>query len=158
MIRTTLAIVLAFAFAANAETPDEQRYREAVERLNAKAATQPGELERLRKENSELRAKVAVLEKRLKELEAKAKPLPHRPGKPNGAEQVKIGMTLEEVQKIMRTDGKPIRITAEGETRTFHERWENHSVRDTTINFVNGKVVEIWPGDWERSPFAPKGS
>ena len=66
-------VVMGLQAADNATTFDPQKVREAQERMAVKAATQPSEAEKLKKENAELKALVALLRRRIGKLEAESR-------------------------------------------------------------------------------------
>lgn len=73
-MRTTLILFMALCGAAMASEPstfDADKVRQAQERLTAKAASQPSELDQIKKENAELKNLVASLRARVLELSEK---------------------------------------------------------------------------------------
>lgn len=122
---------------------DPETYNAAVERLKAKAASQPTEVERLQRENAELRQLVSQLRADIVSLN---KQLPAQPKPPKGDEKLKIGMTIAQAREAMGAPGGVDSETATEKTIRFSEFVEtdlSSGFRVVFATFEDGKLTRI---------------
>lgn len=133
---------------------DPDVYKAAADRLAAKAATQPTELDRLRKENAELKRENADLRARIASLENAAPKNATPPAGLNPEEVLKIGMTVEEASKAIGSRGIVDSETTAEKTLRFVQR-KVDADRTIFATFTDGKLSTVQYQGWNVMPSAP---
>jgi hypothetical protein len=122
---------------------DAETYRAAMERLKAKAASQPSEIERLQRENAELKQLVAHMKEDIVRLN---KQLAVQAKLSKGDGKLRIGMTLDEARRAMGAQGGVDTETATEKVIRFSEFIEttlSSGFRTVFVTFEDGKITRL---------------
>lgn len=153
------AMVALAAVSARGEKPtpptvDPVAFREATERLKAKATSQPSELERLRSENSDLKREVESLKKRLNALIAERRAEADARGDNLHDPKLTVGMSIEQVEKVL---GKgQVDFESSGRKAILYRPYPAISnIRTIHITFVEGKIASVMYSRRDPSEYGP---